>query len=154
MFTPKFELAKKSFIDIKKLEDAADKGVMRTMVDFGGYTRKIAQNSIKTMDANQHSLAGNPPYGHNGPLRYKDFIFFWYDQATRAVYIGPIKLNGTGMKPKTLELGGTAETKVLVNGKQVKVMANYKPRPHMKPAFDKARKAKLKQLLKNSIVKG
>ncbi len=134
--------------------DAADKAMAKSLASFGAYTRKTIQNSIKTMPGDTVSRAGNPPFGHTGPVRYKANIFFFFDKAKKSVIIGPVLLNGKKMKPKTLEVGGTAEITTTIGGQRLTVMANFRQRPHVKTAFDKARKAKLKDLIKNSIVKG
>lgn len=140
----------------KPMLAAADRAKHNTLSKFGGYTRKIAKNSIKTSnDPNKHAPPGKPPIGHNGNPRYKDWIFSFVDKTRGEVVIGAIKLprKDSQIVPENLEHGGNALIpKKRSWRKSKKIAVQMQARPHMKPAYDKAVEKLLPQLLANSIV--
>lgn len=140
----------------KPLLNAVDRAKANTLKQFGAYTRKIAKNSIKTSsDPNKHAAAGQPPIGHTGPTRYKDWIFYYYDAAKHEVVIGAIRLprKDSQLVPETLERGGTAMApKKRQWGGSIKIPRVQRARPHMRPAYDKAVEILLPKLIENSIV--
>jgi hypothetical protein len=114
---------------------------------MGGYVRTVAKNSIRKGGAPHTASPPNTaPFTHAGSLGqnlkgklfgYKDFIFYAYDAAKRAVFIGPVLLRGRAgpLICQTLEFGGAELIWIPRHGKQVQVMANFLPRPHMRPAL-------------------
>jgi hypothetical protein len=74
-------------------------------------------------------------------------IFFGYDPARKSVVIGPTPFRSEVEAPPLLEYGGRA---VRANRKGKKVIATYKARPFMGPAF-KQEKPKLPALWATSI---
>jgi len=76
------------------------------------------------------SKPGDPPRVIVGLL--KKLIFFNYDPKRKGVVIGPIPAGAKTDAPRVLEEGGAIKSSLpIFNGKIMK------PRPYMKPAFDK-----------------
>jgi hypothetical protein len=122
------------------LNNPLPKEKQRVGVRQGALIRMIARRSIRKRKAN--SQPGNPPTSRTGLLR--NFIFFSWDPGSQSVIVGPERLNLTGKTPKTLEYGGTNQTR----GKNRR--ARYKARPYMRPALNVAM-ARLPELWKNAI---
>lgn len=153
MFTMEFAASK--FFDPKAFDRPIAKAKKKILSQFGAYVRKVAQNSIKTGAATQHSPPGVPPTGHSGSTRYKDFIFYFYDAAGDSVVIGGAALprRDSAKVPQALERGGqTTGTRQLSGGKRVKETIMLQARPHMVKAYEIAVKKFLPQLIENSIV--
>ena len=61
------EKLKASFFDREKVLKAMDRAVAKQMGWFGGYVRRVAQNSLKPSD--KFSAPGDPPFTHVTYLR-------------------------------------------------------------------------------------
>lgn len=132
----------------KPIMDASARAKRKTLNGFGAYVRSTSRNSIKTrQDRNEHAPPGGPPYGHSGKTRYKDWIFYVVEGDN--VVIGAVLLprRDSVKMPGVVEQGGQTITP---SGRRVAQAA----RPHMRPAFEKAKKQLLPRLIANSIVKG
>ncbi len=132
------------FFDSPKVRRAVDGATYRVFLRFGQYVRKVARHSIEAEPG--PSEPGEPPHNQTGML--KEFIFYGFDPASRAVVIGPARLRhlaayGPVTVPELLEEGGT------VRGRDGE-MHRYAARPYMGPAF-KAGQEKLPSLWRDSI---
>lgn len=170
MFDLKLHQIKGGFFDRKAVVDATDRGTRRVLSRFGAFVRQRARTSIRKRK-DKISPPGSPPYSHVGLLR--KFIFFAYEDRSRSVVVGPVRLNGTesrGTAPRLLEYGG----RVRGDGRTISVargvgrdvkgrfvsqgrdtitlsgMLTYRPRPFMRPALD-AELPKLPRMWKGSI---
>jgi hypothetical protein len=121
---------KRFFFDRPAVLSKVDAATRRVLSKFGAFVRRTAKSSIRKRK--KASPPGKPPSSHTGLL--KRLIFFGYDPGKRSVVIGPEPLRSTVEAPPLLEYGGTARRKGR-GGKSV--MATYKPRAYMGPAFDK-----------------
>jgi hypothetical protein len=141
---------KAGFFDAQKILSAADKARAKVESQFGAFTRRRMQTSLRYRK--KASAPGKPPSVHRGktgksPLR--ELIFFSRDPGTGSVVIGPLGFKAKGAR--TLEKGGFARVKA-TDGKGG---ARYKtifirPRPFVKPAGD-AEAAKLPALLRKLV---
>jgi len=146
--------------DSKPMLSAADRAVKNALNKYGAYARKVAKNLIKTKAYTLHSAEGSPPFGHNGITRYKDWIFFAYDQSDKRVFIGAIRLSRASDPPvpEILEHGGYTMHSVpwseLPNlshkAKRPKRKKYQAARPHMSVAHRAAGK-KLPVFFRDSI---
>ena len=131
------------FFDRKAVTGRVDKAARQVLSKFGAFVRTGAKHSIRTRKA--ASEPGSPPSSHAGLLR--KLIYFGYDPSRRSVVIGPTPLHGTAEAPPLLEYGGKARRR----GRKGKpVMAVYKARPFMGPAFERE-KPKLPAMWANSV---
>ena len=105
---------KAGFFDRGVVLDAMDKASRRAMMRTGGYTRKVARNSMKKKKG--AAPAGSPPHVHIGHV--KNLLYFAYDTQQKSLVVGPVGFKDSPV-PRILEFGG---------GKQEK-------RPFMKPAM-------------------
>lgn len=144
---------KAAFFDTRKIERSLYVGIRKPMSRFGSFVRTASMRSIKKRK--DISEPGKPPTNRTGLL--KKFIFFSYDEKTKSVVIGPMLFRAGSVVPRLLEKGGSVpgngkvlwvtnptsrddkgrfvsegRSRVVVNG-----MMNYRPRPYMRPAFDK-----------------
>ena len=136
-------VTKDMFFDSKKVLSAVDRGTRKVLSKFGAFVRTTARHSIRKRKA--ISEPGRPPSSHTGHL--KRLIFFGYDTGRRSVVIGPTPFRGPAEVPGLLEYGGRA---VRPDRKGKKVLATYRPRPFMGPAFDRE-KPKLPAMWANSV---
>lgn len=124
------ESSKANFFDREKVHRAVDRSWRRVLNHFGGYVRKVDRNSQKKSKG--VSAPGAPPFAHLGFVKNKtDYAI---DPATKSVVIGPW---GSGRYSDTfvaLETGGTFKRMF----KGHRVQADYRARPHTKPAFNVA----------------
>lgn len=138
----------KSFFDRDAVMKRVDKAVRKQLSWFGGYVRRVAQNSLK--EERSISAPGRPPHTHaffTKPMKptkagrprssrrsvYRDSIFYAYDWRNQTVIIGPIlfqyaRRDSSMTVPQRLEFGGPRLTQ---SGKIVV----HRARPHMKPAL-------------------
>jgi len=137
------KIDKSMFFDRKPVMDAVGKATRKVLSKFGAFVRTTARSSIRKRKA--ISKPGQPPSSHVGLL--KKLIYFGYDAGRRSVVIGPAPLNGTAKAPPLLEYGGQAR---LRDRKGKTVIATYRPRAFMGPAFEKE-KRKLPALWANSV---
>ena len=139
----RFEITK-LFFDKKAVRDKVDAGTRRVLSKFGAFVRRTARSSIRKRK--RASRPGQPPSSHTGLL--KKFIFFGYEPAKRSVVIGPVRLTqkGRGEAPSLLEYGGSTKVKHRGTRKRAKV----RPRPFMRPAFEKEQ-PKLPAMWRDSI---
>jgi len=117
------------FFDRRAVAGAVDRGTRRVLSKFGAFVRTTARHSIRKRKA--VSEPGQPPSSHVGLLR--KLIYFGYDAARKSVVIGPTPLRGTAQVPPLLEYGGKARRR---GRKGRQVMATYRARPFMGPAFE------------------
>lgn len=139
----KFNASLTSFFDRDSILSPAKQAEKKFLGRFGAYCRQTVMNSIRNAAPHEVSPIGHAPFNHpNGPFPggYKRTIFFCYDAATHAVYIGPIKLNQqTGsMQPNVLEDGGDALVRRGTRRKWRLEMWHFGAHPHMKPGFARA----------------
>jgi hypothetical protein len=150
MLEVNFNTAKSMFFDRQKILEPADEAEKKILSRFGAYCRTAARNLIRTEPGS--SQPGDPPEGHNGPIRYKDTIFFAWDRERHAVVIGGVLVGGSGGQyvPGVIEFGG--DEVIFTGGRRNRrqVLAHYEPRPHMRPAFN-ATLEKLEDWLKGCI---
>ncbi len=156
-------VAKGSFFDRQKVQDAADKATRKVLSRFGAYTRQRARTSLRYRKAS--SVPGMPPTVHRTMTRTKtnkktgvakkqtvsplrEFVFFAFDASRKTVVIGPALLNGKGgpMILRAIEYGGP--TVIKTRGKRKRVMV--RARPFMRPAFEEEKKS-LPDMWKNSV---
>ncbi|MBQ4195902.1 MAG: hypothetical protein II622_07305 [Thermoguttaceae bacterium] len=150
------------FFDEKSVRRALDAKTRKALSRFGAFVRTRAKSSIRKRKS--VSKPGNPPSSHTGKL--KKYIYFGYDRAKKSVVIGALPFSNSRAQ-ETLEHGGSARTQRtfrvgergplnpqdvdrprkwarlrsqfqasraarIYNRKTV-----YRPRPFMKPAFQK-----------------
>lgn len=122
--------AKAGFFDRQAVLGAMGKAERGVLSKFGAFVRQRAKTSMwKRKEA---SKPGQPPSRHLGLLG--KFLFFVFESARHSVVIGPADLNERiGNAPEALEKGGLSET--MRRGAKVRV--RVRPRPFMKPAFDR-----------------
>ena len=110
----------------KKIGAAKVKALMRS----GGRMRITAQRSMRYR-VKGSSAPGAPPFAHKkrGALLRK-LLFFFYDQASDSVVVGPVS-SRKAEAPGLNEFGGTS--KHTAKGKVI--VAHYPPRPFMSPAL-------------------
>jgi len=118
------------FFDRRAVAGAVDRGTRRVLSRFGAFVRTTARHSIRPRK--KVSEPGQPPSSHVGLLR--KLIYFGYDAARKSVVIGPTPLRGTAQVPPLLEYGGRARRR---GRKGRQVMATYRARPFMGPAFER-----------------
>lgn len=128
------ELAKASFFNKTAVLSALDKAERQFMSKMGAYVRSDANQSMKRKGKRgRPSPPGTPPRSDVGYL--KKFNFFYYDPRLHEVVIGPIRLPRTKYAvPGLHEYGGSVLPRRSSKNKQGK-MANYPPRPYMRPAL-------------------
>lgn len=131
---------KAGFFDRQTVQRAVDKAARKNLSKFGAFVRRSAQTSIRSRK--RISEPGQPPSSHTGLL--KRHIYFAYDGQKKSVVIGPVawKKRGSFTVPEVLEYGGQI--------RETKYRYNYRPRPFMRPAFEKE-KARIKDIWKDSI---
>jgi len=133
------KLSPKLFFDRKAVLSATDRAARKVLSRFGAFVRTTARHSIRKRKA--ISQPGSPPSSHVGLLR--KLIYFGYDAGRKSVVIGPAPLHRTAEAPPLLEYGGRALRKDLpgrqAGRKGKNVVATYRPRPYMGPAFEKER---------------
>lgn len=149
MFTMK---AVKMSFDKNAFKVPVNRAKQKILREFGAYVRTVAKNMIKTGAKDHHSKPGMPPIGHDGPTRYKDFIFYVVEGDGVIVGSALLPRKDQNKMPGDLEKGGQVMVTKRVNGVLTKVPVMMAGRPHMKKAFDIAIKAKLPKLIEHSIV--
>jgi len=147
----------------KAITDPAEKATRKLLTGFGGYCRAVMRHSIKqARGPHHHAPPGMPPYYHDGgPINYRDTIFFVVDARAKNTTIGGVQLSGTRAEgkpvPGMLEHGsaavGVAPERSKRQGDLHGKLAHVQPHPHAAPAFDKAVKKKLPDLIKGGIMK-
>ena len=136
-------VTKQMFFDSKAVIGAVDRATHKVFSRFGAFVRTAAKHSIRKRKA--VSQPGSPPSSHAGHLRR--LIFFGYESARKSVVIGPTPFRGPAEAPPLLEYGGKARRR---GRKGRMVMATYRPRPFMGPAFE-AEKPKLPAMWARSV---
>ena len=135
---------KQMFFDRKAVTSAVDRAARKVLSRFGAFVRTTAKHSIRKRKA--ISQPGDPPSSHVGTLRR--LIYFGYDPARKSVVIGPTPVGGKEVEaPPLLEYGGRAKRR---DRRGKNVMATYRARPFMGPAFEQEKKT-LPALWANSI---
>ena len=134
---------KQFFFDRQAVLGAVDKATRSVLSKFGAFVRTAAKHSIRKRKA--VSEPGSPPSSHVGTLRR--LIFFGYDPARKSVVIGPTPFRSEVEAPPLLEYGGRARRK---DRKGKNVMATYRARPFMGPAFEQE-KPKLPAMWAGSV---
>ena len=147
----------------KAITDPAERATKKLLSSFGGYCRAVMRSSIKrARGPHHHAPPGSPPLYHDGgSINYKDTIFFVVDSKAKNVVIGGVLLSGTKADgkpvPGILEHGGAemgveperSKRKGEIHG----VKRHAEPHPHAEPAFEKAVKKKLPDLIKGGIMR-
>ncbi len=123
-------VTKAMFFDRKAVTSRVDKAARKVLSKFGAFVRTGARHSIRKRKT--VSRPGSPPSSHVGLL--KKLIYFGYDSTRKSVVIGPTPLRGTAEAPPLLEYGGNARRR---DRKGKNVMASYRARPFMGPAFER-----------------
>jgi hypothetical protein len=123
-------VTKSMFFDTAKVKNAVSSGTRKVLSKFGAFVRTAARHSIRKRRT--VSEPGQPPSSHVGLL--KKLIYFGYDPSRKSVVIGPTPLHGTAEAPPLLEYGGRARRR---GRKGRNVMASYRARPFMGPAFER-----------------
>jgi hypothetical protein len=136
-------VTKAMFFDTRAVTSRVDLATRKVLSKFGAFVRTGARHSIRKRKA--VSEPGQPPSSHVGLLR--KLIYFGYDPSRRSVVIGPTPLHGTAEAPPLLEYGGRARRR---GRKGRNVMASYRARPFMGPAFEKE-KPKLPAMWAGSV---
>jgi len=136
-------VTKQMFFDTKAVTSRVDKATRKVLSKFGAFVRTGAKHSIRKRKA--VSEPGGPPSSHVGLLR--KLIYFGYDPGRKSVVIGPTPLHGTAEAPPLLEYGGKAWRR---GRKGRQVMATYRARPFMGPAFEQE-KPKLPAMWASSV---
>ena len=136
-------VTKSIFFDTAKVAKAVSNSTRKVLSKFGAFVRTTARHSIRKRKA--VSQPGQPPSSHVGLL--KKLIYFGYDPTRRSVVIGPTPLHGTAEAPPLLEYGGRARRR---GCKGRNVMASYRARPFMGPAFERE-KPKLPAMWAGSV---
>jgi len=131
------------FFDSQAVLEKVDAATRKVLSKFGAFVRTTARHSIRKRK--KISSPGSPPSSHVGTL--KRLIFFGYDLSARSVVIGPAPLRSTIEAPPLLEYGGTASRQ---DAKGRHVLAHYRARPYMGPAFAKEQ-SKLPAMWANSV---
>lgn len=121
------------FFDERAVRAALDAGTRKALSKFGAYVRRRAKSSIRKR--RRISRPGEPPSSHTGKLRKS--IYFGYDAQNKSVVVGPTKWSSSNAQA-LLEYGGRKKTRL------------YRPRPYMRPAFQKEL-SNLKSLLTNFV---
>jgi hypothetical protein len=152
--------AKSSFLEVEKIQKAAERANYRSLARFGAFVRADARDRIRRRKSS--AKPGQGPTNWNGSL--KRFIYYAPDLGDQNVLIGPARLSG---KPETdgqtvpelLEYGGQVRQKItrVFLGRLYRarhenrdaasafralkpkvgqvVTFDYEPRPFMGPAF-------------------
>jgi hypothetical protein len=131
------------FFESAAVLQKVDAATRKVLSKFGAFVRTTAKHSIRKRKA--ASAPGSPPSSHVGTL--KRLIFFGYDLSARSVVIGPAPFRSTVEAPPLLEYGGTASR---TDAKGRRVLARYRARPFMGPAFEKE-KSKLPAMWTSSV---
>lgn len=160
------ELAKTKFFD-REIATATDRAKLKALSKFGSYVRSDAKKSMKSSRGRlkvirsgprkgkntrvfKPSPAGTPPRSIEGTL--KRFLFFVYEKEQSNVIIGPVLLPNKSHRgdpiPGLHEHGGMQLVRFGTARKMV--VANYRPRPYMKPAGEKNLR-KLGDLFRDAI---
>jgi len=121
---------KELFFDRKAVIDAVDKAKRVVLSKGARFIRVAAKSSIRKRK--RPSSPGQPPSSHTGLLRR---ILFGWDQSTKSVVVGPVRLNKPGMAPQALEHGGRSQLHRRRGTRIVTVSVKVDARPYMGPAL-------------------
>jgi len=137
---------KKMFFDRPGVLAAVEAKERRVLIRVGSFVRTTARSSIRQRKRpipgkKRRGRATRPSSPGETPISWEKHgirrIFFYYDQATQSVGIGPEQFDKrdiTGL----LELGGTG---TIVDGRTGQSRrAQFQPRPFMAPALEKNQK--------------
>jgi hypothetical protein len=157
--------AKKMFFDRTGVMEAFEGATRHALSRFGYFTMRDARQSIRKRK--KASAPGQPPTNQTGLL--KRFIFFSYDTQRHSVIVGPTRLEGyirVLMIPRVLEEGGmsrlTYQTRLTGVGDTSRIRGHQgpnsygkevriRPRPYMKPAFDRQKATQLPHLWRDAF---
>ncbi len=162
MLTLAFKAVQTRFLNPKKVLDAVDKTVEKTLMRFGAFVWKRARTSLKY--GSRPSRPGSPPNVHRTQRRrkinrkgvltnqavspFRESVLFAYDAVKRSVVIGPRRLPGKrNQAPKALEFGGDS---LIAAGFGKTKSATIRPHPTMWPALQ-AELPGFAQLWANSV---
>jgi len=129
-----------------KIMRAVERSERKLLNNVGGYIRKTAQNSMKLGARGQRSREGEPPLSHT--KRYKANVKYAYDGSTRSVVVGAESFDGNPT-PGIIENGGPEYIRVGLFRKRV--LAQFKRRPAMRLALEKAQEKFINEALKDYI---
>jgi len=129
---------KQLFFDQPKVANAVDRARRQVLIEAGAGIRRTARASIRKhkgkRNRNVASKPGEPPFSHTGLLRR--FILFGYDNQSKSVVVGPLRLHGSVIA-EVLEHGGTATVTRVERGRRVRRRVRIAALPYMNPALDK-----------------
>jgi hypothetical protein len=147
MLTLKFKAAQSGFFDREAVTDRLDAATRKNFNEFGRLVRARAQRSILIREGS--ASPGQPPHGHKSGFRerrsrstgrvrtrrvslLREFIFYSFDQQSKSVVVGPVRLNGTISSESlpALEYGGPSTAKIKGKRRRIRVAAH----PFMRPA--------------------
>lgn len=142
----------------KAILTPAEKFQVKLLGQMGALTRTITRRSIRPATSKrQRSQPGQPPVSHSGPINYRDTIFFVVDAKKKEMVCGGVLLSGTAARgqavPGTLEHGGVMIRASGKLGRYQQKPLNIQARPHTGPAFAKAVKMKLPDLIAGGIMR-
>lgn len=129
------KLDKRLFFDRRAVIERIGKVGRHYLASVGGYTRKVAQRSMRKVNAKKNNTTppsepGTPPRARIGLLRKR--LFFALDPHRQSVVVGPERL-GRSNVPELHERGGT----IIVRDRRGRPkVARYAARPYMGPALD------------------
>lgn len=165
----------------KAILTPAEKAQEKLLKEFGAYTRTVAKNSMIDMNVGRDakkikkrdrklkkqgfevrthegftekvSKPGSPAFSKVGYV--KQHIYFAADAKAKEVVIGPAKLSGvkSDRAVEVLEHGGVEQIFIGGPRQRISVTANYKARPTMHLAFEKALEKKLPKLIEGGIMR-
>jgi hypothetical protein len=151
MFGVDLKTAKSNFFDRTAILNRVTPAEKRVLSKFGAFVRTTARSLIGKPKKGI-SAPGSPPHSHTSDKTATiRNILFSFDPSRRSVVIGPVRISrGDGKTPAALEYGGPRRIRIKRQGKRVPVLANFRPRPFMQPAFLKEQK-QLPQMWRNAI---
>jgi len=138
----RIDRAKGLFFETEKVRKSVDKATRKVLSKIGAFVRRTARSSIRKRK--KISEIESPPSGHTGAL--KRSIFFVYNPSKHSVIIGPTELNKGTDAPRLLEAGG----RVARRRRGQRIIATYKARPFMGPAWEKEQ-PKLPAMWRDSV---
>jgi hypothetical protein len=116
------KLDKNLFFDRAAIKEAVEKADKKALGKIGFVLRRSARQSMKSRK--KKAAPGQPPSAHSGkayplgPL-LKNRLFFYYDQVSQSVVVGPEKL-GKSDAPEVQEFGKPTHRWIRVRGRRGK----------------------------------
>lgn len=97
---------KSGFFNREKVLAAMDEATHVALLKAGAWVRKVAQRSMRYRK--KASAPGQPPSARKGEAGslLRKLLFFAYDESSRQVVVGPLRLGAGADVPKLHEFGG------------------------------------------------